>query len=275
VAGLWLQQGKEVHAVTRSPQRAESFAAKGLKPILAEVTQPASLRHLPKVETLLYAVGYDRQAGPSIDEVYVTGLRNVLDHLHQPARVIYIRTTGVYGPGGDGGWVDETSPCQPTRPGGMASLAAEQLLAGHPHGTDRVVLRMAGLYGPGRLPLAAPVRAGQPIPAQPDAYLNLIHIEDAARVVDLAARAEQPADCYCVSDGQPVVRREFYAELARLLKAPPPTFATTNPAEATSRRGSGDKRISNARLRAELPLALLYPSYQAGLAAICAADAER
>jgi nucleoside-diphosphate-sugar epimerase len=269
VGERWLAAGEEVYTITRSEEKAQAFAQQGYKPIVADVTQPATLMKLPPVQTVLYAVGYDRQSGASIDDVYVNGLRNVLDQLRAAARVVYISTTGVYGPGGAGTWVEETSPCEPTRPGGKASLAAEELLAAHPNGANRVVLRMAGLYGPGRLPLAAQVRAGEPVPAEPEAYLNLIHIDDAAQVVVLAAKAEDPATCYCVSDGRPVLRREFYEELARLLDAPSPTFALPESAPAPARRGSGDKRISNERLLADLPVRFEYPSYIEGLAAIC------
>jgi nucleoside-diphosphate-sugar epimerase len=272
VGARWLAAGEEVSMITRSEENAKAFAQQGYKPIVADVTEPATLTNLPPVQIVLYAVGYDRQSGASIDDVYVTGLRNVLNQLPAPARVVYISTTGVYGPGESGSWVDESSPCEPTRPGGKASLAAEQLLAAHPNGANRVVLRMAGLYGPGRLPLAAQVRTGEPVPAEPEAYLNLIHIDDAAQVVVLAAKAEKPANCYCVSDGRPVLRRDFYEELARLLAAPSPTFALPESAGASTRRGSGDKRISNERLVGDLAVRFEYPSYIEGLTAICSSS---
>ncbi len=269
VGQRWLAAGEEVYTITRSDEKAQEFAQQGYKPIVADVTRPATLAKLPAVKTVLYAVGYDRQSGDSIDKVYVEGLRNVLDRLRAPARVVYISTTGVYGPGGGGAWVDETSPCEPTRPGGKASLAAEQVLASHPKGSNHVILRMAGLYGPGRLPLATQIRAGEPVPAEPEAYLNLIHIDDAAQVAVLAAQAEQSSACYCVSDGHPVLRKDFYVELARLLEAPAPTFASPDVSATPTRRGSCAKRISNARLLSELPMRLEYPSYMEGLAAIC------
>ena len=267
----WLADGEEVFALTRSESRAASLSEQGFKPLLGDVTVTESLAHFPPISTLLFAVGFDRQAGPSIDEVYVQGLKNVLNQLTSPApRVIYISSTGVYGPGGEGAWVDESSDCNPTRPGGKASLAAESVLSAHPNATNHVILRMAGIYGPGRLPLAAQIQSGEPIPAEPEAYLNLIHIEDAAQVTVTAAKAQDPANCYCVSDGQPVLRKDFYAELARLLHAPVPSFAAVDQTAGSARRGSGDKRISNARLLKELPVSFQYPTYQAGLAAICA-----
>ena len=78
---------------------------------------------------MLFAVGFDRSAGASIDDVYAGGVRNVLAALPSDiGRFIYISTTGVYGNAG-GEWVDEDTPPDPQRDGGRASLAAEQALA--------------------------------------------------------------------------------------------------------------------------------------------------
>ena len=87
------------------------------------------LRNLPAAETVLFAVGFDRAGGQSIEDVYAGGMRNVLAALPaDTGRFIYISTTGVYGPAG-GEWVDEETPPDPQRDGGRASLAAEQALA--------------------------------------------------------------------------------------------------------------------------------------------------
>ena len=82
-------------------------------------------------------------------------------------RFIYISTTGVYGNAG-GEWVDEDTPPDPQRDGGRASLAAEQVLAASPLADRGVVLRLAGIYGPGRIPFLDKLRAGEPIPAVSD-----------------------------------------------------------------------------------------------------------
>ena len=82
--------------MTRSAERADEFARQGLRPVMADVLLPESLANLPPVQSVLYAVGYDRAAGRSIEEVYVDGLRNVIDAL--PAgleRFIYVSSTGV------------------------------------------------------------------------------------------------------------------------------------------------------------------------------------
>ena len=203
---------------------------------------------------MLFAVGYDRSAAAStqsIEEVYAGGMRNVLAALPLDiGRFIYISTTGVYGPA-SGEWVDETTPPDPRRDGGRASLAAEQVLAAHPLGARSVILRLAGIYGPDRVPFIKELRAGQPIPAPASGYLNLIHVDDAAEVVveptvSTGASRHCPATAnppriYCVSDGNPVERGEYYSEVARQIGVPPPRFIDARPefsARGTSREQS-------------------------------------
>lgn len=270
VARLWQAEGHEVFVVTRSNERARQFVAEGFRPIVADVLEPDSLAKLPRAETVLFAVGFDRASGASIFDVYVAGLRDVLASLSDGTqRFIYVSSTGVYGRSA-GKIVDESSTTEPRREGGRACLAAEQALAKDRLGERAIVLRLAGIYGPGRIPLAAAIRAGQPIPGPADGWLNLIHVDDAARIVLAAETLAEVPRTFNVSDGHPAVRREYYEELARLLDAPPPTFAAPAPdAPVTSREG-GDKRVDNARMRTELGVELLYPRYREGLAAIVA-----
>lgn len=272
VARAWRAAGDDVFCVTRKPERAESLREEGLRPIVADITRPKSLAGLPAAETVLFAVGHDRTAGLPIREVYVDGLRNVLRALPLgTGRLIYVSSTGVYGQT-DGLWVDEDSPCEPTREGGIACLEAERLLASDAIGERTAVLRLGGIYGPGRIPQANLLRRGLPIAAPPNGFLNLIHVEDAVRVVLAVERRAPLPRCYNVCDGRPALRADYYLELARLLNAPPPVFAPP-PADApVAERAGSDKRVSNARLVRELNPALRFPSYRDGLAAILSSD---
>jgi nucleoside-diphosphate-sugar epimerase len=272
VAQAWLAQGNQVLAVTRSAARAEEFADWGVRPIVGDITADVDLRDADGVETVLFAVGLDRGSGQEIREVYVGGLQKVLDKL--PAgvsRFIYISSTGVYGQA-DGEWVDEDSPCEPEREGGRACLAAETLLQTHEIGRRAVILRLAGIYGPGRLPKWKDIVAGNPIDSPADGYLNLIHVNDAVSAILAAEGLTSLPDRIIVSDGNPVLRGDFYRELAKLSGAPAPRFAEPADAGRSNRRGSTDKRIDNSRMRQRLAITLEYPTFCEGLAKIVAAE---
>ncbi len=270
VAQRWLRARHQVYAVTRSRERANELQKLGLLPLVADVTEPASLHDLPGANTVLYAVGYDRTAGRSIAEVYVDGLRNVLMALPaNTGRFIYVSSTGVYGQS-QGEWVDENSPCQPVREGGKACLEAEQLLAQRPWSQRAVILRLGGIYGPGRVPRRRDLEEGRAIAASENGYLNLIHVEDAANVVLAAEAAAETLGRFNVTDGHPVLRGDYFRELTRLAGAPPPTFAP--PTDARAERASTDKRVSNRKMMEQLRVTLDYPTYREGLAAIFASE---
>ncbi len=272
VARRWLAAREPVAAVTRSAERAGELEQQGIRPIVADVARPNTLKDLPPADAVLYSVGYDRRGQASRQEVYVDGLRAVLDALApETARVIFISSTGVYGHS-DGRWIDEESACRPIGEGGRAKLAAEEALAAHRLGDRAIVLRLAGVYGPGRIPRLAELLAGKPVAVPQRGHLNLIHVEDAAAVVVAAASRAQPPRTYVVSDGCPTRRRTFYEHLADLLEAPRPQFVEPPPDAANALRAASDKRASNARMLAELGVVLAYPSYREGLAAVAAAE---
>lgn len=276
VAARWRDAGDDVAVVTRSAKKATKLAALGLKPIVADVTQAATLGDLPVAETAVFAIGFDRRGGQAIHDVYAGGMRNVLAAL--PAgtgRFIYISTTGVYG-GANGDCVDEQTPPRPERPGGAAALAAEQALSEHPLGENGVILRLAGIYGPGRIPFLDALRQGEPIAAPQEGFLNLIHVDDATACV-LAAERTDARGVFCVSDGQPVVRGEFYRQVARTLGAGEPQFVAADADSPRAARAASDKRVTNNRMLRQLRVGLRYPSYRDGLAAILgeAGDASR
>jgi nucleoside-diphosphate-sugar epimerase len=274
VAKRWRAAGHDVVVVTRNPEKARRFENDGYGAIVADVTRAESLNNLPLAETVLFAVGYDRSAGGDglpIQDVYAGGVKNVLAALrNDTGRFIYISTTGVYGPA-SGEWIDEATPPDPRRDGGRASLTAEQALAAHPLGVRGIILRLAGIYGPGRVPFTDELLAGEPIPARGSGYINLIHVEDAAEVVVAAGDSELAGigpRIYCVSDGQPTQRGTMYSEVARLVGAPPPIFVEPDANSRRATRAENSRRIANERMVAELRVTLAYPDYRSGLAAI-------
>ncbi len=289
VATRWRDAGEHTAAFTRGNDPTPAMIEARTWTDQADVTDPESLhwlRNTPSLggsppEALLYAVGYDRTAAADIHTVYAIGLRNVLAALPPSVnRVIYISTTGVYGTA-DGKWVDEQTPPDPQRDGGKASLAAEQVLAEHPLGRRSAILRLAGIYGPGRVPHIEQLRAGGPIAAPSEGWLNLIHVDDAAAIVvavDQWLAAQAAADgphVFCVSDGAPVVRSEYYGEVARLLGAPAPRFVAPPADSPAAARAGADRRVRSDKLRSTIGVPLSFPSYREGLAAILGGQEDR
>jgi len=261
LASRWLAAGSRVWGLVRTPSRLARLSAAGVEPIVADVAAPLPLPALPEVDTVVWAVGFDRTAGRSYREVHVDGLRRLLDALAGNPRLIFVSSTGVWGRV-DGQRVDEATPPHPDREAGRVLLEAEALLGGHPKGPG-TVLRLAGIYGPGRLPRIDDLRAGRPLEADPDSWLNLVHVDDAAAVVIAVADHAGPGPLYVVSDGRPVRRRDFYARLADLVGSPPPNWIPP----AADARG-GDKRVDPRRLFAEIGPAFSHTDAIAALAGI-------
>lgn len=262
VAALWHARGDRVVATVRSAPAASTLRALGIEPVVCNVLDPRSLAALPRADTILYSVGYDPAGGASRREVAVVGLLNALTARPCCGRFIYTSSTGVYG-GTDGEEVDEETPAAPVDDSGRILLEAEQtLLSRLP---EAIILRLAGLYGPGRVPSVDRLRSGE-LPGDPDAWLNLIHVDDAAAAVLAAAERGVPGRIYNVCDGRPVRRRDFYDFAAKLLGLAPPRFI----GGTTSRRPGLSRRVSSRRAFQELDLRPAYPTFEEGLAALCA-----
>lgn len=267
VARRWLDRGDRVVAVTRSSARAETLAAAGIEPLILDVAaESPGWEQLfgdrgPGVATIFWAVGFDRSGGTSYHDVHVAGLEKLLTSAFtggaQP-RVIFSSSTGVWGDE-RGGIVSEVTPPDPSREAGRTLVAAEHLLAAQPAGPG-TALRFAGLYGPGRLPRLADLRENRPIAADPESWLNLVHVDDAALVVARVADTPAPRPLYVVSDGTPVRRRDWYSRLAALIQAPPPRWDQSAP-----RSRGGDKRVDSSLVWADLGISPAWPDALAAL----------
>jgi nucleoside-diphosphate-sugar epimerase len=264
VALRWREQGHRVFATTRSDERAAEFRRLGLEPVGCDVLDRGSLGSLPAASTVLYCVGFDRGQGVTMQRVFVEGLANVLDHVPRPNRFVHVSSTGVYGQS-DGEWVDESSATEPQDKAGQTVLEAERLLRDRL--PEALVLRFAGIYGPGRLIHARAVREGQPLTGDPDKFLNLIHVDDGASAVLAGAAQARPGQICNVCDDEPVRRGEFYQLLAHRMGAPEPRWLPGSSLDARGRHERGNRRIRNRRLRQDWRVELLYPTYREGLLA--------
>lgn len=267
VATRWLALGHTVFAVTRSSEKACALRESGVQPIVANFCDADLKRHLPEVDVVLNAVGFDRNPAQTQEQVMCGGLTNLLEAV-TCKRLIQISSTSVYGQSG-GEWVDEDSVCEPAQPGGKICLAAEQLVrdwSASREQTSFSILRLAGIYGPARLlSRIEALRAGTPISGSGDAWLNLIHVDDAADAVVRCAADEFADETFIVVDNRPIRRQEYFSQLASLVGAPVPTF---DPDQVRARGAGGlNKRCSNRKIRSSLNWSPNYPTIETGLPA--------
>lgn len=193
---------------------------------------------------------------------YLEGLRNVLDALGgaQP-RVLLVSSTAVYDID-DGRWVDEQTPATSTSPTAAVLIETEQLLLERVPGS--VVLRLGGIYGPGRENLINQVRDGRA--GYSSLHTNRIHRDDAAAaIIHLGTSVPDPAPVYLGVDNDPAPFDEVVSFLATELRVELPP-----PGAPSARAASGDKRCSNALLRSS-GFEFSYPDYRSGYRALLAA----
>lgn len=271
VAQRWLEAGQSVIAVTRSSTRAKELGQQGIEAVVADITQPQTLVKLPQTDTVLFSAGYDASSGLTRREHYVYGLRNVLKALSPKIqRFIFTGSTAVYGQA-EGQLVDENSPCLPKTESGSALLEAESVLAASQFGSRAIILRLAGIYGPGRLlRRTKDLITGEPIIAKKNNYLNLIHVDDAADIVVAAETSAKIPCTYIVADGNPVKYRDYIALLSKLLGVACPPFLEPPLHQSDQTRLSTNKRLSNAKMLLDLKVQLQYPTYTEGLASVFA-----
>jgi len=179
------------------------------------------------------------------------------------AHVWLISSTSVYAQD-QGEWVDETSPAEPQRATARCIRQAEQIWLESPQ--PATVLRLAGLYGPGREYLLR--QAAQPlgIANSEPIYTNRIHVDDvAAALVHLILRRQRQAPVagiYNVADQDPAPLQDVLPAIRRALAWPEP--------QQTARLDRGSKRVSSMAL-ADAGFQWRYPSWQQGYAAVLAA----
>ena len=190
---------------------------------------------------------------------------------HLPLRWVgYFSTTGVYG-NSDGDWVDETSQTRPTQIRSQNRLNCEQLWRNS--GLPVQILRLPGIYGPGRSPFAA-IRSGQLKPVdKPGQMFCRIHVDDLAgacwHLMHQSAAGRQPR-VVNISDNRPTSRLELQRYAAKLLRCTLPEAVPFSEAQTTMSPMAlsfweDNRKVSNARLRNELGYNLLYPDFQSGL----------
>jgi nucleoside-diphosphate-sugar epimerase len=180
----------------------------------------------------------------------------------------YLSTVGVYGDHGSA-WVDEATPCHPGQPRSQQRLVAEtawQALAAR-KGAPLAVFRLAGIYGPGRNALANLADGEARRIVKPGQIFNRIHVADIAQAVAAALRRDA-AGIFNVADDEPAPPQDVIAFAAGLMGVSPPPeipFAEASLSPMGRSFYAESKRVSNARLKRDLRLALRFPTYRHGL----------
>jgi nucleoside-diphosphate-sugar epimerase len=228
----------------------------------------------PEVEIVVVAIAAKEASEAAYRSAYVDGLRNVLDALERdgvtPRRVLFVSSTAVYGDT-DGGTVDERTAPEPPSFSGRIILEAEKVLQSRfaSSATAAVVLRLGGIYGPGRTRLIDQVRQGTAVNPDEPRLTNRIHRDDAAEaIVHLTTMPAEPAGIYLGVDDKPVELGPVFEFLASEMGYPSPS---SGPVAAT--RG-GNKRCSNALLRST-GFEFEYPGFKEGYRAVLAGKGER
>ncbi|WP_454691001.1 NAD-dependent epimerase/dehydratase family protein [Achromobacter aloeverae] len=232
-----------------------------------DVSRPATLSGLPRgITRLVYVLAPDARDPRAYRDVFIDGPRHLLDALDTSAlrRMVFVSSSAVYGDHG-GDWIDEDTPPAPQGMNGEILLQAEQWLAAQR--LPVTTLRLAGLYGPGRLQLLARLRQGQArAPRAAPHWANRMHADDAAAAIAHLVRLADAEPLYLGADDTPLPLDVLYDHLARLLGAPLPP-------DGPPPAGVGSKRMRNARLRAS-GLRLDWPDARDGYARLieCAGD---
>jgi nucleoside-diphosphate-sugar epimerase len=186
----------------------------------------------------------------------------------------YLSTVGVYG-NHKGAWVDEESPTRPASERSLRRLQAERAWRDFRSETGRRVeiFRLSGIYGPGRS-VVDNLKAGTARRiVKPGQVFNRIHVDDIARVLVAAIDKDTGHAVYNVSDDEPAPPEDVVAYAAELLGLPVPPALAFEAAGLNAMAASfwaESKRVGNRRIRTDLGVELLYPTYREGLRALAA-----
>lgn len=268
IARLCAEKNTPVAGLVRSAHSAARLRAAGIDSVQADLSRPDAGENLPTAgATIVYL------APPPAEGETDPLIRNFLAGIDAlPERLVLLSTTAVYGDC-QGGWIDETHAVNPQTARGRRRWDAEQAARqwSAERGVPLVILRVGGIYGPGRLPMAR-IEKGLPILREAESpFTNRIHQDDLARVCLAAAERGRPGEAYNVSDGQPSTMSRYFKAVAEACGLPAPPEVSREEAQRVMSAGmlsylAESRRLDNQKMLAELGVELRYPDLQAGLA---------
>jgi len=263
VARALVARGDRVTAIRRDPGRAAALAELGVTPLAVDLASPGAADRLPVVDGVVACQSSSEDSPEAYRSAYLTANAALLEAARRSGArsFVYTGSTGVFGQR-DGGDVDEASPPQPASPSARVLVEAEQLVvgAGNGLGYPGQVLRLSGLYGPGRTGTVDRVRKGAlALGPGDDAFMNFCHLDDAVAFVLAALDRGQAGATWHGSDAAPPRRREVVEWVAARLGIPPPHLP-----EGAAAPPGPNRRILSARTREALRVTLRHPSFREG-----------
>lgn len=259
-----VKAGHEVWGLRRDLDAARAFEVYGIKPIVANLLRADTLKSLPSVDTVILCQAPSKR-NDEYKEVYLDATRTLLSVLPEKSlrKLLLVSSTSVYAEM-DGSWVNEaTDPMAGNHADAESCENAKTLLAqeelvmksGHP----AMVLRLSGIYGPGRNRVRS-IMEGRIKPVLSDVYMNRIHVHDIVRGIRLLLDKGVPGQTYLGADDAPSTQREFYTWVFEKLSISLPIASKQG--EAVTAHGS-NKRCSNQKLK-DLGFHFRYPTYKEG-----------
>jgi nucleoside-diphosphate-sugar epimerase len=270
-ARLAREKGAAVTVLVRSEESRRRLKAEGFIALVGDLDTPSSLSGLPTRGTVI--VYFIPPPGEGAGDSRMNAFCASVAPGEEPSKIVYVSTSGVYGDCG-GARVTERTPVNPRTDRARRRLAAEDHLRewGARRGVAIVVLRVSGIYGPGRLPLER-IRAGQPVLAEAEApWSNRIHVDDLARVCIAAGEKGESGDIFNISDGRPGTMTGYFNAVADVCGLPRPPQVSLAEARRVmnplmlSYLGES-RRMDNTRMVEKLGFELLYPDLEAGIRA--------
>ena len=272
VAALALAAGRPVSALVRSGEKAATLRADGILPILGDLDDAATpVTDLNSAgTTILYTVP---PPGGGEYDVRLRVLLGSIEPGQEPAQIVYLSTTGVYGDQ-QGALVTEDTPTKATTSRARRRLDAENLLLtwGRNRGVKIVILRVSGIYGANRLPLNRLQEGAPVLRSEESPFSNRIHADDLSRLCLAAADQGEDGEVINICDGETSTMTDYFNAVADAFALPRPPQVTMAQAKECMpplllSYFSESRRLDNRRMRERLGGELLYPDLASGLAA--------
>jgi nucleoside-diphosphate-sugar epimerase len=258
-----LSRSGEVFAVTRSEDRHKQIKSAGACPIIADVQNPDWILQLPeKVDVIINTIS---SGGLDYRATYWQSNFDLLKKydFRPPDHFIYTSSTSVYSQS-DGAVVTEQDEAEPSTPMREVLEETEHMLLDNPRFGSIAILRLGGIYGPGRHALLDDLRQGvRSFPEDPNRWINQIHRDDAVGSILHVLKLGVQREIYNVVDDEPVAYGTCLKWLAKQLNVEPPVFDPESPAQRKRLGPKPHRKISNAKLRST-GWSPVYPSFREG-----------